>query len=346
MTSPRQSDACKITGPSEVIPWLLVTRDSPIELDRKFGYIVARHSALADAERDLVKARTDAKCKSTVRDAQDRIVNNKARLVFCVQTLTNHVRHALARCEPKSHDGMLLRAGGAQRKRGRKNSPVVFRKPRKKAERKIRYYASILEEYKLAKAACAGHSGSNDALLKLITHAQSVIQKFSNTMFKEREDAEQLIIMSLLKTAKAFNASHKSMARYNTYAWWKARKSVECRATRDCKPGVAVVPDEDGRKGDKKIVGVASINAPAKGKESAGDLYHPAMVATDEGARIDVAKALADLAEDERASVVGVLMENKSLRQVSRETGIPARRLRDALDRGRSKLRRSLAAFE
>jgi len=346
MTTARKSAECNLLGPGEVIPWLKVTRDSPVELDRKFGYIISHHKKLAEAESGLRAAMAKDGCKSEVREWQDRIVNNKEWLNFCVQTLSNHVRHAFARCTPNTPDGELLRADGLQRKKHRKNAPVRFRKPRKNSERKIRFYATILEEYKIAKAACAGHSGSNDALVKLIQHARPVIQKFSNSQFKEKDDAEQLIIMSLLKTAKAFSASHKSMARYNTYAWWKARKSVECRATRDCKPGIAVVPDEDGAPGDKKVVGVHSINAPAKGKESARDIYHPAMVATDEGTRVDVAKALALLTDEERVVVVGVLMENKSLRQVAREAEFPARRLRDALERGRSKLRRLLAAFE
>ena len=327
-------------GPSEVIPWLRVTRDSPVELDRKFGYIVNKHTALADAERGLTSAIAEDQCKSVLRDQKEKVVNAKAWLTFSVNTLTNHVRHALARCEPNSLDGKLLRADGTQRKRYGKK-PLRFRQPRKEACRRIRYYASILEEYKLAKAACAGHSGSNEALQKLILHAQSVIQKFANSKFKEREDAEQLAIMSLLKTAEAFDPTHKSMARFNTYAWWKARKAVECRATRDCKPGLAIVSKD----GEKSMVAMASINAPPKGKESARDVYHPATVVVDHGCRVDVANALAGLTEIERLAVVGVLMENKSLRQIARESDASARRLRDALDRGRDKLRRSLSAF-
>jgi RNA polymerase sigma factor (sigma-70 family) len=346
MKNPRKHDSLYRKGPEEVIPWLQVTRDSPVELDRKFGYIVTHHTMLASAEKKLGEVTKAGKCKSVIRTQKEKVANNKAWLTFSVQTLTNHVRHAMARCSPNSEDGILLREHGNQRKRYGSDKPLRFRKPRKAAQKKIRYYATILEEYKLAKAACAGHSGSNDALLGLIQHAQSVIQNFTNSTFKEKEDAKQLAIMSLLKTAKAFNASHKSMARFNTYAWWKARKSVECRATRDCKPGIAIVPDEDGPKGQKKLVSVASINAAPKGKEAARDVYHPATVTSDEGCRMDVARALGELEEMERLAVVGVLMENKSLRQISRESGISARRLRDALERGRVTLRRLLADFE
>ena len=332
-------------GPSEVTPWLEVTRDSPVVLARKLGYIVTHHNKLALAEKDLNKATTDGKRSVVLQSLRDKVMNTQAYLNFSVQTLTNHVRHAMARAEPTSPDGVLLREEGSQRKRyGPK--PLAFRRPRKEALRKIRYYATILEEYKLAKAACAGHSGSNDALKGLITHAQSVIQNFANSQFKEREDAEQLAIMSLLKSAKAFNPTHGAMARFNTYAWWKARKSVECRATRDCKPGLAVVPDEDGPPGDKKLVTVCSINAPAKGKDDAKDAYHPRTTVIDAGRTIDVAKALSQLSEVEQAAVRGVLMESKSLRQIARETDFSARRLRDALDRGSDKLRRLLSAFE
>ena len=151
MKTSRKQDPLYRKGPEEVIPWLQVTRDSPVELDRKFGYIVTHHTMLASAEKKLKDVIKTGKCKSVIRVQKEKVANNKSWLTFSVETLTNHVRHAIARCTPNSADGILLREQGRQRKRYCANKPLRFRRPSKPAQKKIRYYATILEEYKLAR---------------------------------------------------------------------------------------------------------------------------------------------------------------------------------------------------
>ena len=313
-----------LSGPPDVIPWDKRTRASPVEIRRAFTYLVTRHKRLAQAEARLkrIQMLPMQRHPDAITNAQASVENARAWLAFSADTLDSLVRFAAARI-----DGTL---------------PCSSRRPRGRTNRRwhqtLRYYAAVLEEFKTAKCASAGHSASSDALIKLIRHSKSVVSFYVSRSKRESDDAEQEAMLGLLKAAEAFDPAHAKMARFNTYAQWKIRRAVEARTAAVLKPGTTY--DAEGRH-----VWSRSVETQDDG-DVHPDIFHPTTKDQSPGLSEDLRSALSILTEDERAIVQRRFVDYESVRHISLSMGIPQHRLAKRIVDIQARLQRVLVGHE
>ena len=319
----RKRDSFKsvLQGPPEVIPWEKRERASPVEIRRAFTYLTTRNKRVAQAEALLTKVSAlpaEERHPDAIQNLKDRVENARDWLHHSTDVLDSLVKFALARI-----DGTLQRE--SRRPLGRAN---------KKWHTTLRYYAAVLEEFKLAKSAAAGHSGSSDALAALIHRSKAVVKFYSNRSNREYDDAEQEAMLGILKAAEAFDPAHSNLARFNTYAQWKVRRATEARTNAVLKPGKTY-------NAEGKVVTRFSVDAFTD--DDNPDSNHPATEDQEGGLSTDLTAALATLTPDERVIVQHHLNEKMSIRALSEKIGISAQRLSSKIEDIKVRLRGALA---
>ena len=350
---------------------------SPCVIKRRFQYWQTNLKRLSAAEKTLreYQERPESKQRDVDIRALEQRVSNRLRWVeFSSETLRNSIRFARARITPNSDDYKVLmnlcskchtdtstlgfekpfvsvtmesgktemrcescvdsepytkvRRGVKRRPRGRLNQ---------KFHRELRYYDRVLDNFMLAKKACAGNSFSAEALEKLLDITGKTIGHFKNQTAREKDDAEQQAVLGLLEAARKFdpNPEVSKLAKFTTYASIWIRRRTQARKTSHCKPGVAIFKN--------KHHATARIET-NDSEEGHADRFHPGAKVVDPGLQIDVASALSKLDDQTRELVTEHLIHKRTLSELEEKTGLSVSRIRTIVGNAKEQLATELAA--
>ena len=338
MAAPSYRPRSPYTGPPPVLDWRERKTASLCEMNRAGERLRGRHKELAEAEALLERVRKlDGKDRhpDAIANLEKRVANRRAWLAFSAATLDSIVRFAQARIDNDPTIGPNrknehLRKTARRRRRGVTN---------RRYHEQVRHWSKVVDSYKWALEATAGHSGSSQALLKLKDLCQGAIRKYVAESPREASDAEQMALLGILRAAEDYDPSHKKMAQFNTLAKNWIRRKTQVRRASACGPGKTLV------KG--KVRTVKSIEAERQnsdGESASVDLLHPATMGEDAGLSVDLARAFATLADDERAVAEHRLVQGLTFRQVAAELDLTKAQVERIFRRAQQKLQKALAA--
>jgi RNA polymerase sigma factor (sigma-70 family) len=335
-----------LKGPEPVVGWLDVNPRrgaSPCVLKRKFGYIVTHHTRLATQEKNLQAIQAHLRGRRSISrtderrlaEAEARVENQRKWLDFSVQTMENALRYAVARISPDTKDGKLLRK---ERPRNYSSTERMC----KDTLRWIRYFSTVMEEFNLAKAAAAGHSGSNAALQELMRRSSKVMAYWKSRSGREKDDANQGAIIGLLEAAEQFNPCHGKFARFTTFAGSRVRRRSQVRAARDCKPGTTLVTDKVTKK--RKQVNRGTLDV-ADDCDDHADRYHPTAQSTDTALVMDVRRALKSLGPQDAEIATRRFQGNETVKDLAEEFGVTTGVMRRRINQIQERLATRLSGY-
>ena len=307
-----------LVGPIDVTPWHELTRASPCELDRKFGYVRTRHKNLAKAERLLIKVSAlpvNQRHPDAIDNLNARANNHRAHLAFCCRTLEEHCKFAVAR-----FDGSLdkLKPLAHGKKRGKTGGNGRTPKAAAKIKRLVNYYLNELPTYFACCAVSEGTSGQDDAMRLLMQTAAPVVAMIRKKSPRGPEMAEQLAWEALWqKASPKFDPTKSNMPRFNTYFCQWARRVNQVRTYADYPPGTIKI--------DGKFVVPSSLSVD---EDHGSDMRHPEVYDKDFVLQNAVQTAMAGLSETQREFAQLRWIEKAPVRVLTERLGLSKHMLR------------------
>ena len=350
---------------------------SPCVIKRRFKYWQTNLKRLSKAEARLAAYRErpiKRQHRADIEALGQRIENRLNWVQFSADTLRNSVRFARARISPNTEDYKVLMQlcpsckidtatlrvpkpfvsvkleNGKTQLRCEScfsDEPLVTathgvkRRPRgrlnKKFHKELRYYDKVLDQFFLAKKACAGNSMSADALEELMSLTGKTIGHFKNQSARERDDADQQAVLGLLEAAGKFNPDPdvSKLAKFTTYASLWIRRRTQARKTSHCKPGMAIIKS--------KHVSTARIET-NDGEDGHADRFHPGARSVNVGLKLDVAEAMSRLDERSQSIVMDHLVYKATLKELAEKCGLSISKIRTVIGNAKEQLAEDLAS--